>query len=531
MKIGVSRSRPRPPGIGPRDKDWQDAGRLMREHQIPSEDHTIFQENLATYLSHRKGEEPSLRWQNKIKRELTTPYTDQQVYQQLDTLEDSLQANLRELPSMPSKLYITGSFAKGRLGGNSDIDGFAVMKEQEISAGFDSYVAREKEGTAANLFPLSENSPGYNKGHLLFAGQSATFTPDQIMQDGFLREAYDHIRGNRSGKRRETTAVFEKITSKLWGEEKSAEDKREAFESQSLRTRLQNGIMSLGGTLSMTPLVGPAVMAVCDMFATQRHSDMRDFPQQDKDWNDAGAMMKERGIPASGHSVLQENLATYLAHRGKDGKMPEGRFSQQLEAELANPYTDQEVYERVDQLQDSLLENLAELPTYPGKVYITGSFSKGRLSAQDDLNGYVPVSKENFNPSFQVFGKRQEAGANGANLFPMAESDQSFNKGMMMVEGTSVVLNTEDLKEGGYLRQIYREVLSDKPADRKESRPALEGPTGKMWRSKFERDPLHFKAMRGAVAVVGALSSLPVVGSLVERLAGSVVRQDHKDLS
>ena len=258
---------------GPNDKDWVDAGKLLREHNVPAENHTILQENVATYLAHRNGGIPTARWENKLKRELASPYTDQEVFQHVDRLEDSLQANIRELPEYPSRVFITGSFAKGRLGANSDLDGFSVVKDQNMSAGFDSYEEREANPTGSNLFPLSENAPGYTRGHLLFTGQSVELTPEQIMTDGSLRKAYGEILEGRSIDRRETSASFEWATSKMWGEDKRAKEKREAFESKSLKTRIQNGIMSLGGTLSATPLVGPVVNYVCDKFATQKHLD------------------------------------------------------------------------------------------------------------------------------------------------------------------------------------------------------------------------------------------------------------------
>lgn len=258
---------------GPSDTDWVDAGKLLREHNVPAENHTLMQENLATYLAHRVDGIPTKRWENKIQRELSSPYTDEQVLAHVDRLEDSLQANIRELPEYPSRVFITGSFAKGRLGANSDLDGFSVIKDEHMTAGFDSYEKRESNPTGSNLFPLSENSPGYTKGHLMFSGQSVELTPEQIMEDGSLRKAYDKILEGRGPDRQETSPSFEWITGKLWGEDKTAKEKREAFESGSLKTRIQNGIMSFGGTLSETPLIGHGVNFICDKFATQKHLD------------------------------------------------------------------------------------------------------------------------------------------------------------------------------------------------------------------------------------------------------------------
>lgn len=253
------------------DTYWVQAGDLMTQAKVELADHTHMRENIATYLAHSTRSIPSARWENKLQRELNSPYTDEQVYRHLEELEDSLQANLQELPVMPGKVYITGSFAKGRLGANSDLDGFAVVKPEHMSAGFDSYERREVNPTGSNLFPLSENSPGYIQGHLMFTGQSVEFTPEALLVDGTLRRTYDEIRKGRHEDRVETSQSFEWATNKLWGEDKSAKEKREAFESNSFKTRLQNGVMALGGTLSQTPLIGLAVNAVTDLFVAQKH--------------------------------------------------------------------------------------------------------------------------------------------------------------------------------------------------------------------------------------------------------------------
>lgn len=259
------------------DALWVKAGDLMSRAGVELINHNHMRENIATYLAHSTRTIPSVRWENKLQRELNSPYTDAQVYQHLESLEDSVQENLRELPALPSKVYITGSFAKGRLGANSDLDGFAVVKPEHMSVGFDSYERRESNSTASNLFPLSQEAPGYVRGHLMFSGQSVEFSPEELLADGTLRRVYDKIREERSEDRIETSQGFEWITDKLWGENKSAKEKREAFESNSLKTRLQNGVMSLGGTLSQTPLIGTAVNAITDLFVAQKHLDGGSF--------------------------------------------------------------------------------------------------------------------------------------------------------------------------------------------------------------------------------------------------------------
>lgn len=257
----------------PYDQDWNDAGELLQERGVDLGSHRIMHENLATYLSHRGWSGiSSERWQTKIDRELAQPYADREVYEHLEALEDSLQDNLRELPSMPSKLFITGSFAKGRLGANSDLDGYAVLPPEQVPEAFDLFVEREKNPRGANLFPFASDSAGYNQAHLMVSGKSVQVTPRQVMRDGFLREVYDELRADR-GRRRETHAVYEWATGLVWSEEKTAEEKRDAFTNDSLGTRLQNATLSMGGTLSRAPLVGPVVNWITDYFVTQDHRD------------------------------------------------------------------------------------------------------------------------------------------------------------------------------------------------------------------------------------------------------------------
>jgi hypothetical protein len=258
----------------PDDPLWNEAGDLLAARGVADNEHTLMQENLATYLSHRTKGALNDRWQGKLDRELATPYTNAEVLQHLDELEDSLQANLLELPAMPSKLFITGSFSKGRLGANSDLDGYAVLSDDQVSAGFDAYERREKNPLGSNLFPLSENNGWYNNAHLMMGGKSVQVKPEQVMQDGFLRKAYAQVQENRSSRRRETHPLYEKVTGMVWGEDKDAKDKRDAFDSPSIGNRIQSMVLSIAGALSVTPIIGSAVHMVADYFVAQNHLDL-----------------------------------------------------------------------------------------------------------------------------------------------------------------------------------------------------------------------------------------------------------------
>jgi hypothetical protein len=257
-----------------------------------------------------------------------------------------------------------------------------------------------------------------------------------------------------------------------------------------------------------------------------------DFPKN-QDWFEAGTLLSEKGIEPQNRRLLQENVATYLAHRPEGETFPSGRWENKLERELSQPYSDEQVFQHIDGLQASLLNNLSELPSYPKAIYLTGSFSKGRLGANSDLNGYAMLPSDEFQAAFQTFQSRFNNAEtnNKANLFPMSESSPGFNKAMLMVEGTSVKLSPDRLKEEGYLRGVYSDILDTKSPDRVETKPGTDGIVGKMWRSKFERQTLHFRAMRWALHLGGTLSRLPLLGAALESGVEKIVRQDHRDLT
>lgn len=251
---------------------------------------------------------------------------------------------------------------------------------------------------------------------------------------------------------------------------------------------------------------------------------------QDQDWQRAGQLMTEHGIALEGHSLMRENISTYLAHCPRGKTMPVGRWDNKLQKDLKAPYTDQEVFQRVDELQSSLLENLSQMTHYPKEIYLTGSFAKGRLRQQSDLNGYATVPKAEFMPEFHLFKTRFQE-KKGAKIFPFSQSQPNFNKGMLMVDGASLKISTDKLGDKNYLRELYTDVLAQPKPRRYESTPKMDLWFGKAWRSKYERAPLHYRAMRLAVAMCGALTRLPVVGATAESWMSHAISQNHRDLT
>lgn len=251
------------------DQNWRDAGKLMKDRGIPAEQHEVMQENVATYLSHRSSDQLSARWQAKVDRELARPFTDEQVGPRIDALQTSLLNIIHELPSFPSQVYLTGSFSRGRLGANSDLDGYAALKPEDVSKGFDSY-EKYVETSDACLFPMSEASPGFNRANLKYAGASVEIDPKRLGESGYLRKVYTCVLENRT-QRRETSSPYEWATGKMWGEGMSAQGKREQFEGKTLKSRITNNILSLGGTMAAVPFLGAVVRKVADLCVHQTH--------------------------------------------------------------------------------------------------------------------------------------------------------------------------------------------------------------------------------------------------------------------
>lgn len=255
------------------DAALDEAHALMEKSGIPLDGHSACAENLATYLSHRSFGQVSPRWQHKIDRELKNPCSDQQVADRIDHLQESLMENLAELPRMPAKLYITGSFARGRLGGNSDLDGYALLKPEDMDAGFDSYEKRVNIQDACCLFPMSDDRPGFNRANLMMVGgASVAINPADLKQPGFLRSVYGDVQANRKG-RRETSGPYEWLTSKMWKEDLSPADKRKSFEGASFKSQLTNAAMAFCGTLAGLPLIGAVVRWGANTCVKQNHSE------------------------------------------------------------------------------------------------------------------------------------------------------------------------------------------------------------------------------------------------------------------
>jgi hypothetical protein len=253
------------------DRHWHDASRLMQSRQIPREGHARLQENLATYLAHRDDEDQlSPRWQQKLDRDLAHPYNDQQVSVRIDQLQESLRENLLQLGEYPSQIYLTGSFARARLGGNSDLDGLVMIEEGGLNFAFDVLEERIEKQDAAALVPIPADNPGLLQAQLMAQGASVQIDVERLQTPGYLRQVYQHVQEQRP-QRRETSPLFEAITERVWSEDLGAAGKRELLAGHSLKAVTLRHLMSTGGQISQAPVVGPIVVEAVDQVVEQNH--------------------------------------------------------------------------------------------------------------------------------------------------------------------------------------------------------------------------------------------------------------------
>jgi hypothetical protein len=247
-------------------------------------------------------------------------------------------------------------------------------------------------------------------------------------------------------------------------------------------------------------------------------------PTKDQDWVDAGKLMKEAGVPVEGHTLMQENLATFLAHRLSG--TPSARWTTRINRDLKTPYTDEQVFQRIDKLQSALQERIAESGAMPSKLYITGSFAKGRLSVNDELNTLNVVSKDQYP---QVLDKAMIRDAQGdVHFFPLREDQASYNQGMLMVDGVSIGVDPKVAMQPGYLQKTYTEILQNKSQNRRELQPRLDKWLGKAHRSRYDSQSLHSRMMQTAVATLGLASRVPLMGPLVKSSFAFLVGQKHQ---
>lgn len=131
------------------------AAKALHHLNLPSEQYQLLKENVACYVSNynpafqeelerlsdsemvqrmqsgwSQGEH---RWVDKIRRDLSKPYSDGQVQQRFEELETRFRSESQRLVAenqgaFPARVFVTGSLVKGRFGAHSDLDAIGVSK-------------------------------------------------------------------------------------------------------------------------------------------------------------------------------------------------------------------------------------------------------------------------------------------------------------------------------------------------------------------------------------------------------------------
>ena len=263
-------------------------------------------------------------------------------------------------------------------------------------------------------------------------------------------------------------------------------------------------------------------------------------------WEKAGELLEARGIPQQDHVLLQENVATYLANGAEKTGY---RFNLKMVRDLDHPYRDQDVFGHVDELQKSLMDNLAAIPVIPHHVYVNGSFARGRLGVNSDLDTLVALEPKDRDADLKPLQKL--ASDTGATVFPMFTDDTNYNRTVFILTGSSRKVDVQELQDPHFLKKKYaqeleqRGIVTDPQAgctkvapskDRKEINPTFEKVMGVVWKEgksvedKWDSlfsNSLKARTFRTAFRVCGAMCGLPLVGGVFGKIADFCIKQDH----
>lgn len=180
---------------------------LMAAGRNPSE-HTILEENLTTMLGHFKTDfvggledvppEKRLEALNgcyangpinlalKISREIRQqPYTDPEVHQRLDHLEETVRGTTRRLleenSGFPCRIYVAGSLLKGRFGANSDLDLLVAASPEWMAKNFWE-VGMQHDVSIQCL----QGDAQQQADKIESFGKTLEVSPEQLCEPGFL---------------------------------------------------------------------------------------------------------------------------------------------------------------------------------------------------------------------------------------------------------------------------------------------------------------------------------------------------------
>ncbi|MEW6282550.1 MAG: nucleotidyltransferase domain-containing protein [Candidatus Eremiobacterota bacterium] len=291
----------------------------------------------------------------------------------------------------------------------------------------------------------------------------------------------------------------------------------------------------------------------------------------DPHWSLAGVLLQENGVEPEDRVLLRENLASYLSHLVTPGRAQRltraesatlellgqgerSRWVDKMARDLAEPYTDQEVFGHLRDLEAGLKSALGQvmqgvMQPYPARVYLQGSLMRGRLGANSDLD----VMVESSNPTVlqrvesAFLAQRQD----GVVMHPASGERPGFNKFMRMLSGPSCEVPLD--APTGWLTDLYEARLEQRglkvsedggeievervgPApDRQEVSRVFQWAADSVWGEDLTPEQklatVHKPSLKSLVlhsvgGAVGALSETGVLGPPIRAAVGLMVRQD-----
>ncbi len=195
-------------------------------------------------------------------------------------------------------------------------------------------------------------------------------------------------------------------------------------------------------------------------------------------WKVAGRLLEAKGRKPEEHTILRENVTHLLTQFKPEyveslDALPTDKMEQALNGSYANgpvhlaqklsrdlrqrPYTDEEVFKRLDELDAALKAETARIlensKPYPCKFYIAGSLEKGRFGARSDVDVLCQASPELMK----------------ANKWNALHSDLGFQymdveEPQMMVDAFAPTreVTPEEINQPGFLRSLFVESMERK---------------------------------------------------------------------
>ncbi len=193
----------------------------------------------------------------------------------------------------------------------------------------------------------------------------------------------------------------------------------------------------------------------------------------------ARQLMSQRGIPVEEHHLLRETVASCLIQMGPP--WDEARLSQdprwghKIERDLTRPYTDRQVFDRVEQLERDTRMALSYV-NQKGARYVGGSLVKGRMGANSDADqvvegGWSQARADQLDalPGWRVALFSQSYQNDDPELlYGGAYSQDGHDVCLQALTGERFVnlLASFDLKAvvepGGSLREVHHQALTEK---------------------------------------------------------------------